>query len=135
MLLSKTKLRGVFVTIAALSATIGDVQAQPALTPQEQAGRFLADMHTCDVDRATNDLITKKVSDWYFHTKNGKNELSCTRDTKCGMSADLAMPYLCARVQCAGASPPSPTNCVTFMTRFKSMKLLRDDWRPADGLR
>lgn len=129
------RLFGLAVATIAIGALPADVQAQPFSAAQEQAGRLLADMYACGVDKTTNDLTTRKVSDWYFHTQNGKNELSCTRDSKCGMAADLAMPFLCARVLCSGMPPPAPPNCATFMPRFKAMKLLRDDWRPADGLK
>jgi hypothetical protein len=127
----------VLAAVVVLAGTTVDAHAQTALKPQDQAGRLLANMQDCGIERATTELVMKKVTDWYSHTKNGKNELSCTRDPKCGLAPEVTTAYLCARIPCDKSSPPPAVkpDCATFLPRFKAMKLLRDDWRPSDGLR
>jgi hypothetical protein len=123
----------------ALTGGISPAQAQGSLTPIERAGRFWADMHTCNVEPATQSLIVRKLYDWARHTERNDNALTCTRDLRgdCyDKMTDMAMIHLCARVRCDKGPPPAAMpDCNVFLPRFKAMRLLSDEWQPRDGLR
>lgn len=134
---SKSSIRGVLGSLVAFAAISAEVHAQATLKPQDQAGRLFADMQDCSVDKPTTDLVSRKLTDWIRHVEHGGNTLTCTPDPKCsGLSPEVATAFLCARIPCDKGPPPAAKpDCRTFIPRLKSMKLLRDDWRPADGLR
>jgi len=119
-----------------MSAGMSVAQAQANLSPVEQAGRLIADMQDCAIDKSTANLVTRKLSDWVRHTQRNDNALTCTRDPACtGLTPEITTAYICARVPCTSTPPAKRPDCNTFVPRLKAMRLLRDDWQPRDGLK
>lgn len=126
----------VWAVLFVLAGTSGAL-AQGNPSPNDRAGRLIADMRDCKLDKQTSDVVTRKLTDWVRHTQRNDNALTCTRDPKCnGLTVEMTMGYLCARVPCDKGPPPAaPPDCSTFIPRLKAMRLLRDDWQPRDGLK
>ena len=118
------------------ASSISPVMAQGTLRPNDRAGRLIADMRDCAVDKPTSDTVTRKLNDWVRHTERNDNTLACTRDPKCtGLTVEMTTAFLCARIPCDKGPPPAAKpDCAAFTRSFKAMRLMRDDWQPKDGL-
>jgi hypothetical protein len=129
--------RAAVLAALVIASGISAAKAQGNLTPTERAGRLMADMQHCAIDKTTADAVTRKLNDWVRHTERNDNALACTRDPKCtGWTVEISMAYLCARVLCDKGPPPAAKpDCAEFVPRIKAMRIMRDDWQPKDGLR
>lgn len=117
-------------------ATANSAAQDSVKQARDHGARLLADAKRCNIDRATETLLAKKITDRIWFLSDGDSSMRCTRDPNCGGDVDFMMAVLCKTIPCLGEPPPPPApNCAMSMPRLKAMRIMTDQWRPADGLK
>ena len=123
----------VFASGAALAQDQGS-QYQAAFSA---VARIFNDMTTCQIDKATQCLVTDHANDWLKYVQSGDASMPNTKNKSCGVSVEMGIEMICDSVACADHAPPrsEKTDCSVFTSRLRAMRIVKPDWTVTEALK